>query len=156
MNNKVTVTADLMGNVIGISPNNPEYGYIRVQQSAKEISADGWFKFSKRSALIKGLTKDLQDAGFQNGETLPGKIIVVESFEPVNPDNTDQGLKIAGETGVICRVDDQPIYRQQLYTTNLDAQDQLIQHNNAEEIREVQNASKSIDALVNARDAVSL
>ena len=46
---------------------------------------------------------------------LPGKIVVVESLTPFNPENPDRDLKIAGGTGVICRIDDQPIYRQTFY-----------------------------------------
>ena len=49
---KVRVTADVNGNVIGVSLNNPEYGYVRVEQSVTQISEAGWLKPVKRSALI--------------------------------------------------------------------------------------------------------
>lgn len=144
---KVVVTADKNGNVIGVSENNPEYGYVRVEQTGSFINDQGWLRVSRRSALIKGLVKDLVETGFTEGQELEGKIIVVESLNPFNAENPDRDLKIAGETGVVCRIDDQPIYRQSFYTTNPNNQDQLIMHNNGDEIREVQAAQKAMSIL---------
>ena len=144
---KVRVTADINGNVIGVSQNNPEYGYVRVEQSVTQISEAGWLKPVKRSALIKGKVEDLAQAGFVEGHELSGKIIVKESLTPFNPENPDKDLKIAGQTGVVCRIDDQPIYRQTFYTSNQEAFDELITHDNTSEIREVQIAQKEITSL---------
>ena len=146
---KVVVTGDANGNVIGVSENNPDYGYVRVEQNGTFINDQGWLRMSKRSTLIKGLVKDLEVANFKAGQELPGKIVVVESLIPFNPENPDRDLKIAGDTGVICRIDDQPIYRQTFFTSNLDATDQLITHTNSEEIREVQAAQRAVSALKN-------
>ncbi len=140
---KVTVTADRNGNIVNISDNNPEFGYIRVEQVTTQIT-NGWLRNVKRSTLIKGKVADLLEAKFSNGQELPGKIVVVESFNPFNPENPDRDLKIAGDTGVICRVDDQPIYRQSVYTVNDQAQDEFITHNNIEEIRQVAEVQKSL------------
>lgn len=144
---KVTVTADKDGHVIGVSENNPEYGYIRVEQITTQISDDGWLKNVKRSALIKGKVEDLASCGYEEGDQIAGKIVVRESLEPFNPENPDKNLKIAGETGIICRLDDQPIYRDTVFTTNLAATDQFIQHNNRDEIRDVTVARREIQAL---------
>jgi hypothetical protein len=144
---KVLVTADKNGNVIGVSENNPEYGYVRVEQTGSFINDQGWLRISRRSALIKGLVKDLVETGFTEGQELEGKIVVIESLTPFNPENPDRDLKIAGDSGVICRIDDQPIYRQSFYTTNQNNQDQLIMHTNAEEIREVQAAQRAMNSL---------
>ena len=141
---KVRVTADINGNVIGVSQNNPEYGYVRVEQSVTQISEAGWLKPVKRSALIKGKVEDLAQAGFVEGYELSGKIIVKESLTPFNPENPDRDLKIAGDTGIICRVDDQPIYRQSVYTVNDQAQDEFIMHDNTEENKEVVTIQKSL------------
>jgi hypothetical protein len=149
--NKVTVAADKNGNVIGISPNNPEYGWIRVEQNARVINDRGWLRNAKRSALIKGKVEDLVDSNYKDGEEITGKIIVVESHEPFNPENPDRDIKIAGDTGVICRVDDQAIYRQTFFTPNVNAQDELIMHTNAEEIKEVQSAQRAIGSLNKSR-----
>lgn len=144
---KVVVTADKNGNVIGVSENNPEYGYVRVEQTGSFINDEGWLRISRRSALIKGLVKDLVETGFTEGQEMDGKIVVAESLTPFNSDNPERDLKIAGETGVVCRIDDQPIYRQTFYTTNPDAQDHFIMHTNREEIREVQAAQKAVSSL---------
>lgn len=147
MENKVTVMADQNGNVIGVSPNNPEYGYIRVEQQATQINDQGWLRRVKRSALIKGKVEDLVSCNYKEGAQINGKIVVVESFNSFNPTNPDRDLKIAGDTGVICRVDDQPIYRQTFFTTNESAMDELITHNNSEEIKEVQSAQRAMSSL---------
>jgi hypothetical protein len=144
---KVRVAADINGNVIGVSQNNPEYGYVRVEQSVTQISEAGWLKPVKRSALIKGKVEDLAEAGFVEGHELSGKIIVKESLTAFNPENPDRDLKIAGATGVVCTIDDQPIYRQTFYTSNQEAYDDLITHDNTVEIREVQIAQKEITSL---------
>ena len=147
MTTKVRVTADVNGNIIGVSQNNPEYGYVRVEQTVSQINPQGWLRNVKRSALIKGLVKDLVDAGFNEGQELPGRIVVVESLVPFNQENPDRDLKVAGSTGIVCRVDDQPIYRQSFYTSNDNAQDELIMHTNTTEIREVQAASRTLVSL---------
>lgn len=148
--NKVKVAADKNGNVIGISPNNPEYGWIRVEQNARVISDRGWLRNAKRSALIKGKVEDLVDSNYNEGEEITGRIIVVESHNPFNPENPDRDLKIAGDTGVICRVDDQPIFRQTFFTPNVNAEDELIMHTNAEEIKDVQTAQRGFKSVGNS------
>lgn len=147
MENKVRVMADQNGNVIGVSQNNPEYGYIRLEQQTTQINEQGWLRNVKRSALIKGKVEDLVATGYKEGTMLPGKIVVVESLEPFNAENPDRDLKLAGSTGVICRIDDQPIYRQSFYTTNLNAYDQLLSHNNSTEIKEVMSAQQIMSLL---------
>ena len=144
---KVLVTADQNGNTIGVSQNNPEYGYIRVEQQAIQISDEGWLRNVKRSALIKGKVTDLLETGYKEGTELPGKIVVIESLTPFNTENPDRDLKIAGLSGVICRIDDQPIYRQSFYTSNPNAYDQLLSHNNSTEIKEVMSAQQVMTLL---------
>ena len=147
MNTKVIVTADENGNVIGVSKNNPEFGYIRVEQTAPMVTDKGWLKISKRSSLIKGRVEDLQSLTYNAGQQLPGTIVVKESLTPFNTENPDRDLKVAGETGVVCRIDDQPIYRQTFYTSNQEAYDELITHDNTVEIREVQVAQREMSKL---------
>lgn len=146
---KVIVTSDDNGNVIAVSKNSPEYGYVRVEQVATQINDQGWLKNVRRSALIKGKVTDLAEAKFTANQELDGKIVVVESFQPFNTENPDRDLKVAGETGIICTVDDQPIYRQTFYTTNDNAVDEMITHDRAcqEQIRGVLQAQKAISSL---------
>lgn len=142
MSKRVRVVGDQNGNIIGVSPNNPEYGHIRVEQIVTQIDQKGWLRNLKRSALIKGKVEDLKEAGFEAGQELGGRIVVKESLTPFNEENPDKNLKIAGSTGVVCRVDDQPIYRQTFYTTDESAVDELIMHTNSDEIKEVLSATK--------------
>lgn len=153
---KVTVAADKNGNIIGVSTNNPEYGYIRVEQNAVQINDQGWLRNVKRSALIKGKVVELASCNYKEGDVIQGKIIIKESLTPFNIDNPDRDLKIAGTTGVICRIDDQPIYRQSFFTTNLNAFDELMMHNNNEEIKEVQAAQKSFASLKPIESPINL
>lgn len=147
MEGKVVVKADEQGNIIGISENNPEYGFVKVQQLTMQINDEGWLRQSLRTALIKGRVDDLLASNFKAEQVLPGKIIVRESLTAFNPENPDKNLKIAGDTGIICRLDDQPIYRQTFYTQNENAIDEFIMHNNNQEIRDVQKAQKEISSL---------
>lgn len=146
MSQKVKVAGDEFGNVINLSENNPEYGYVRITQQVNVITEDGWFRPTRRSALLKGKISDLQAGSFFVDQQLPGKIIVKESLFPFNQINPDQHLKIAGDTGIICRVDDQPIYRDTFYTMNPEAQDILIMHDEScrEEIRQVGAATRTL------------
>jgi hypothetical protein len=145
---KVRVVGDLNGNVIKQSENNPEYGFIRLEQEAIQIDQNGWLKSVTRSTLLKGKMDDLLRADYSINTQLPGKIIIKESFEPFNVENPDRDLKIAGKTGVICRVDDQPIYRQSFYTTDMTAFDILIPHTNNYEIKTVMASQKEMDELI--------
>lgn len=142
MENPVIVVADPTGAVIGISDNNPEYGYIRVQQVSRKISKGGWFNWTKKSALLKGKIEDLREAKFEEGDILPGKIVIKESLEPFYADDPDKHLKKAGDSGVVCTLDDQPIYRESIYTTNMDDEDELIEHNNSDDIKRVMQEEK--------------
>ena len=135
MDSPVMITADMTGAVIGVSNNNSEYGYIRVQQVARKISTGGWFTFVKKSALLKGTMEDLKAANFKEGDVLPGKIVIKESLTPFYEADPDKHLKRAGDSGVVCTVDDQPIYRDSIYTTDENEEDELIQHNNGDIIR---------------------
>jgi hypothetical protein len=146
MQAKVKVSADKNGNIICITK-NPEYGYVRVTQKITAINEEGWLRKSERSAFIRGLVGDLLESGFKKDQELAGKIIIKESLTPFNKENPEKDLKMAGETGVTCKVYDEPIYRQSFYTANLEAEDVLIAHTNTIEIREAQAAQRAIAAL---------
>ena len=143
---KVKVTADKNNNVVTISANNPEYGWIIVEQLVSQLE-NGWLKMISRKARISGKVNDLLAAGFTAGQEFDGKIVVLESLTPFDTENPDRDLKIAGKSGVICRYDDQPIYRKSVYTSNLNAFDEFISHTNADEIREVLTAQKMLETL---------
>jgi hypothetical protein len=147
MSNKVTVTADKNKNIITVSPNNPEFGWLTLEQEVFEINDRGWLKSTKRTALVHGKVDDLKKAGYKEGTELPGKIVVLESLTPFNLENPDRDLKVAGKSGVICRVEDEPIYRKSFYTGNQNISDEFVAHTNVEEIRQVMEAQKMLNLI---------
>jgi hypothetical protein len=141
MNSKVMVVADATTNsVISVSDNNPEFGYVKLQQTRLIIEESGFMKPKSLSVLIHGTVADLQKANFYAGQELPGTICVKESLEPFNKTNPDRDLKIAGSTGIVCTVNGQPIYRKTVYSTAANAEDTLVKHDNIERIRAAYNA----------------
>ena len=150
---KVTIVADKNGNVVTVSPNNPEYGWIFVEQTTSQFE-NGWMRKVVRKARINGRVDELVAAKFTAGQEIPGRIIVLESLVPFNQEEPDRDLKIAGKTGIICRFDDQPIYRQSYFTTNMNSHDELINHTNRDEIREVMLAQKMLSDLPTEEETV--
>ena len=62
MNSKVFVMSDdTTGAVVYVSQNNPEYGYIRVQQVRTMIDDKGFVRRKPISALIPGTLTELQE-----------------------------------------------------------------------------------------------
>jgi hypothetical protein len=134
MNKSVKVTADKAGIVVNISKNNADYGYVRVSQ-VRAVFEGGWTRKKTLSALISGTVEDLKDLGFKAGMELPGKIQIVEQLDAFNTDNPEKDYKIAGDTGVVCCVDGQPIFRKTFYSDDEQSQDTMLKHNNTEDIK---------------------
>lgn len=143
---KVKISADLNGNVVTISENNPDYAHIRVVQDTYMYDDNGWLRARQLSALIHAETETLMKMGYKPDQELPGNIIVKESLTPFSNTDPDRDLKYAGKTGVICRVDDQPIYRRTFYTENPNANHELIQHSNSDEIRAAIATSANVNS----------
>jgi hypothetical protein len=136
MNSKVIVTADATTNaVINVSENNPEWAYIRLEQVRTMIDDNGFLKRKPVSAIVPGLLTDLQASGFFAGQEIDGKIVVQESLEPFNKKNPERDLKIAGETGIVCTLGGLPIYRRTIFSFNGNGTDELIKHDNVEQLR---------------------
>lgn len=134
MKKQVKVTANAEGLVINISKNNPDYGYVRVEQERAAFE-NGWARNRTLSALISGEVSVLKGIGFTAGQKLDGTIHIVESMEPFNAENPEADLKVAGETGISCTLGGAPIYRKTFYTEDLSVQDVLISHDNTEDIK---------------------
>lgn len=142
MNSKVVVLADeTTGAVVNVSQNNPEYGYLRVQQVRTMIDDNGFLRRKPVSALIPGTVDELKASGFFAGQELDGKIIVEESLEPFNEKNPDRDLKIAGETGIVCTLGGLPIYRRTKMSFDGSLTDTLVKHDNVEQLREAYQAA---------------
>ena len=146
MESKVVVVADeATGNVIYQSE-NPNFGYVKVQQSRTIIGDDGFLRRTLMTALIQSPIDILQDMNFYAGQILPGKIIVKESLTPFNKKAPNKDIKVAGRTGVPCTVNGQVIYRKTFYTEVSNAEDVRIQHDNVEELRTAYNKAKISDS----------
>ena len=149
-NAKIKVVADESGNIIRVSKNNPEYGHIRIEQNKIQISSNGWVQPKRRSALLQGKLEDLQEMDIDINTELSGNIVLVESFTPFNTKNPEKNLKIAGDTGVICKGVDpetgeiRDIYRDTKYDASGLRPDDLIPHINGDEIREANGNSVNI------------
>jgi hypothetical protein len=146
MTTKVKVQADELGNVITPTA-NPEIGYIKLEQKSNIINGN-WVKNQKKTCLIFGKFEELAEFNFTKDQELDGQIIIEESFIPFNEKNAEREIKMAGDTGIPCLLDGQPIYRRQRYTTNMNEQDILIQHNNTAEIREAIEANKELNLIL--------
>ena len=133
--NNVKVVPNVDGSLISTSPSNAAWGWYKVEQERMTINEEGVARMEKLSAIVQGWMKDISGLKWTLGMNLPGKIIIRESLTPFNKRNPEKDLKIAGKSGVICKVNDQPIYRRYFYNQNSQAEDVLIAHNNKEEIK---------------------
>lgn len=140
---KVKVTVNPQNNSIITLSNNgqpspkdgKQYGYIRLEQATTEVDSNGWARQTKKSTLIKGAVEALQGFGFMPNQELPGKLYVKESTEAFRP---NQEPKLAGTTGVVCKVGGLPIYRETFYDVTGNVQDTLLMHDNQDEIKAAQ------------------
>jgi hypothetical protein len=133
--------------VVNVSENNSDYGYIRIQQVRTVIDDNGFLRRKSVSALIPGTVTELTETGFYEGQILDGKIVIEESLAPFNSKTPEKDLKLAGETGIVCRVGGMPIYRRTKFSTMSNAADTLIKHDNVEELREAYARQKSSSAI---------
>jgi hypothetical protein len=139
--NKVNIMPDEHGNKIRVSSNNPEFGYIRLQQNTTTIGANNWLKAQNRSTLVHGKVEELE-ASFSGMDHLNGQLIIREQITAFDNNNPDRDLKMAGETGIICKAVDTetgevvPIYRKTFFDPTMKMTDTLVPHINSDEIRE--------------------
>ena len=132
---KVRVIGDETGNVINQSANNPEYGYVRLEQVKTTIDDNGFLRRRSISTLVQGLISDLKAEGYFSGQELNGKIVVLEAITPFNKKNPERDIKQAGDTGIVCSIEGLPIYRKTLYSLSSNTEDVFIKHDNVEQIR---------------------
>ena len=157
MQNKVNIVADDMGNIIRQSSNNAEFGHIRLEQQRVVFGNSGWVKSTNRSTLLHGKMDDLQNLQLDVNTPLTGKIIVKESLTPFSNNDPDRDLKVAGETGIICAVDGEPIYRKTFFVADVTAEDVLIAHTNGDAIREANGTnSNAVKTTVTPAEAFGL
>lgn len=155
MQSKVTILADDMGNVVRQSNSNPEFGHVRLQQTRVTFGNNGWVKKSNISTLLHGKLEDLKEMGLESMEFLPGKIIIKEQLEEFTANDGERDYKIAGDTGIVCCVDGQPIYRKTFFVADTTALDVLIAHDNGLAIRDANNLNVNKENSVKGASAES-
>ena len=141
MQSKVNIIADDMGNVIRQSSTSSDYGFVRLQQDRVTFGNNGWVKKSNISTLLHGKLEDLQSLGLEKLKNLPGKIVIKEQLEAFTQNDPDRDLKMAGDTGIICCIDGQPIYRKTFFVADATSEDVLVAHNNGDAIKEANETS---------------
>jgi hypothetical protein len=117
-----------------VSKNNPEWGHIRVEQTKMMVDDRGFARTTRISALIPGEVEALASFGFTAGQELAGTIYAREQTNPFDKVTPERDLKIAGSTGIICRIGDEAIYRKNFYNENSEKLDETIEHTNKAEI----------------------
>jgi len=152
MDSKVVVTADAAGNVIIRSSKNPTYGHIRVEQTRMIVDETGFARKKKLSALIPGTIEDLKSFNWTANQVIEGKIVIKESLTPFNKYEPERDYKVAGQSQVVCRNDEQPIYRKHFYSLSPNSEDVLVAHTNGEEIQAAYAVLKEHDALSSDTD----
>ena len=145
MQSKVNIIADDMGNVIRQSSTSSDYGFVRLQQDRVTFGNNGWVKKSNISTLLHGKLEDLQSLGLGSMETIPGRIVIKEQLTSFSQNDPDRDLKYAGDTGIICCVDGEPIYRKTFYVADATSQDVLVAHNNGDAIKEANASAFNLD-----------
>jgi len=136
MQSKVNIIADDMGNVIRQSNKGSEYAFVRLQQERVTFGNNNWLKKSNISTLLQGKLEDLQSLQLDQMKSIPGKIVIREQLTPFNENDPDRDLKYAGDTGIICCQDGEPIYRKTFFVADVNAQDVLVAHTNGSDIKD--------------------
>ena len=152
MNSKVFVQADDTNAVINVSENNPDYGYVRIQQTRTMIDDNGFVRRKSITALMPGVIEDLQAMNLYGGQALDGKIIIEESLNPFNKKSPERDLKIAGETGIVCSLGGLPIYRRTKFTFNENLSDLTVEHDNINELKAAYAAQVSKETVQSTED----
>jgi hypothetical protein len=152
MNSKVFVQPDETGAVINVSENNPDYGYVRVQQTRTMVDDNGFLRRKSITALLPALIEDLQEMNLYAGQALDGKIVIEESLNPFNKKNPERDLKIAGETGIKCTLGGLPIYRRTKFSFNEATPDVTVEHDNVDELRAAYASQLSNQAIKPSED----
>lgn len=131
-----TVKGDGAGNVVVPSKNNTQYGYIRVEQIRMDFEEEtGFLKEKVVSALIPGELTTLRKLGWSEDQEVEGKVYIREQLKPFNTKDPEKDIKMAGETGVVCTLKGEPIYRKSFFTKNVNTEDVRLAHDNTDEIK---------------------
>lgn len=124
------------GAIITPSTKNLEWGTFRVD--SENISMEnGILNLSKRSAFIRGKIEQLNQLGLKAGQSLPGKIVKRESFEPFYE---GQPAKINPTTNEVVLTNGRPTYIEFVYSANAESPDVWVGQDTKAVSAEVANA----------------
>jgi hypothetical protein len=59
---------------------------------------------------------------YYGGQMLEGTIVIKESLTPFNEKDPTRDLKVAGSSGILCKVGNDPIYRKTVYSNSANMQ----------------------------------
>ena len=112
------------GAVVTPSTNNPEWGTVRLD-SKETVVNNGIINVSVRSAFVRAKLEVLQSLNLKAEQPfpLPGKLVVKESFEPFYD---GQPAKLNPSTGEQVSVNGKPVYRNVVFSQNMEENDEVI------------------------------
>jgi hypothetical protein len=154
MNNSVKVTANKEGKVFTVNTNadgsvrlgkdGKQYGFIRVESTTVDFSG-ALARVKTQSALKTMSLDDFNKAKdfLTPGRELPGKIVVRESLE--QRPGYQAKMAGSGENAQACTLGGAQIYRATEFTSDLNATDELIKHDNVIVGSMIASASESLN-----------
>jgi hypothetical protein len=139
------------GSVVTAYQNNPEFGYVQLQQTAMTIDG-GWVREAKRSTLLRA-KMELLSKFIAGNKTLalPGNIVVKEYAESDVPEDMaarffnksvdyeasiEPYVKRAGQDGIELTNGGERIIRFSVYDPSGKDTDVTVAHDNVAEVRE--------------------
>lgn len=145
MKTKVIVKAHPETNqVLTANANKADWSTVRLEQSTP-VMRGRILNVDKRVAFVTGPTELFKQLNLTADTEYPvsGKLVVKEALEPFYE---GQQPKVASGTTVVCRKDDQPIYREVQFTQDMSEADVFIAHTNSVEIKEAQTVGTALGA----------
>lgn len=139
MNSKVIIVPNNLGEVVSLMPGYTNIYQISIQQRKCLFTQDGSIKKELIKSVIIGDKDDL-DRLVLNRSELEGTIVVRDSIIPYN-NQKNQDLSLCPITGVTLKYNGNSIYRKYFYSNNKTAKDEIIEHNNLDEIRSAKNSN---------------
>jgi hypothetical protein len=149
------------GSVITAYQNNPKFGYVQLEQSAKVFEGN-WIRKTKRTTLLRAEMEVLSEfIAEQKSLFLSGKIVVKEYLESEVPQEVverflnksvdyetaiEPYVKRAGQDGVQLTYGGERILRFTSYDASGNDTDSRIAHDNVEAVRESASARSTANA----------
>lgn len=151
--NKINIVTGRGGKIIHTNQNGNTY--IQLRQTNATVRDNGFVQVKNRSFIVKGSQYELEALGWNKDSEIPGNLVIEESLTPFNERNPEYDFKVAGTSGVVCKLDGQPIYRRTIWDPYGELADNKIHHNNQDEILAAEATSNVIEPNTAVEDAFS-